>query len=328
MAELESAATGSDSELAQDEPIIENPSNDNASHLAEDLSIADNLVNQAEQGSDEKPSGAEDEKIAEPIAEPELSAEESKAKDLREQAQEILTAQAKQTEEVDAEISALRDGTYWQATQFRAGQSVSHLLISPGFTLTMLLPIFLLGYWLINIGAMRHPAEHRGLFKSCMIVGLGVGLPMSVASLIIMAQPAVDDIIAIQVASNVLFAVSEFFMTAGYLGLIMTLLQKAAWQKRLAVLAPMGQMALTNYVMHSLILTSIFYGYAGGFYGEIARAPQMLLALAIILLQILLSTLWLKYFRFGPLEWLWRSLTYLQWQAFRKVPQAETATNA
>jgi len=321
---LESAASVAANELTQTASSFDNLGNDNDHHLAEVSNGQDNIVNTTVQSLDDKPSVAEDTNSATPLTVPELSAEESEALALREQAKEILAEQAKQADEVAAEISALRDGTYWQATQFRAGQSVTHLLISPGFTLTMLLPIFLLGYWLINIGAMRNPAEHRRLFKSCMFVGLGVGLPLTIASLIIMSAPAVDDIIAIQVASNVLFAVSEFFMTAGYLGLIMSLLQTVSWQKRLAILAPMGQMALTNYLMHSLILTSIFYGYAGGFYGEIARAPQMLLALAIILMQIPLSALWLKHFRFGPLEWLWRSLTYMQWQAFRHAPQANT----
>ena len=82
----------------------------------------------------------------------------------------------------------------------------------------------------------------------------------------------------------------------------------------------MGRMALTNYIMHSLILTSIFYGYAGGFYGEISRALHMLIVLAIVLIQIQVSRWWLTHYQFGPLEWLWRSITYKKWQSFRVVP--------
>jgi uncharacterized protein len=87
-----------------------------------------------------------------------------------------------------------------------------------------------------------------------------------------------------------------------------------------AKLVPMGRMALTNYIMHSIILSSVFYGYAGGLYGEISRAPQMLIAVAILLIQIPLSSWWLKHFQFGPLEWLWRSLTYKTRQPFRVIP--------
>jgi uncharacterized protein len=72
----------------------------------------------------------------------------------------------------------------------------------------------------------------------------------------------------------------------------------------------MGKMALTNYIMNSVVLTTIFYGYAGGMFGEVGRAAQLGMVFAIIAIQALLSFLWLKLFRFGPLEWLWRSLSY------------------
>jgi uncharacterized protein len=58
----------------------------------------------------------------------------------------------------------------------------------------------------------------------------------------------------------------------------------------LAKLVPMGRMALTNYIMHSIILSSVFYGYAGGLYGEISRAPPMLIVFAIVAIQIPLSS--------------------------------------
>jgi uncharacterized protein len=79
----------------------------------------------------------------------------------------------------------------------------------------------------------------------------------------------------------------------------------------------MGRMALTNYIMHSVILAVIFHGYAGQMYGLISKSPQMLIVAAIILFQVIASTLWLKAFRFGPLEWLWRSLTYLKVQPMK-----------
>ncbi len=75
-------------------------------------------------------------------------------------------------------------------------------------------------------------------------------------------------------------------------------------------MAPMGRMALTNYIMNSVVLTTIFYGYAGGMFSEIGRAKQLGMVFGIIATQALLSFLWLKLFRFGPLEWLWRSLSY------------------
>jgi uncharacterized protein len=77
-------------------------------------------------------------------------------------------------------------------------------------------------------------------------------------------------------------------------------------------------MALTNYLMQSIILSLIFYGYAGGQYGEISRAPQMLIVLAIIVSQLFFSQWWLNRYRFGPMEWLWRSLTYKEIQVMKR----------
>ena len=82
-------------------------------------------------------------------------------------------------------------------------------------------------------------------------------------------------------------------------------------------MAPVGRMALTNYIMHSVILTTLFYGYAAGLYGQISRAPQMLIVVAIVLFQVAFSSWWLGRYRFGPLEWLWRSLTYKEMQPMR-----------
>lgn len=82
-------------------------------------------------------------------------------------------------------------------------------------------------------------------------------------------------------------------------------------------LAAVGRMALTNYLMHSLICTAIFYGYGLGYYEKLDRSALLGIVLAICLAQLLLSPLWLWAFRYGPMEWLWRSVTYWRWQAMR-----------
>jgi uncharacterized membrane protein YeiB len=234
-----------------------------------------------------------------------------------EQAQEIFEADQEQAQETAEEISALSKGTYWQATVFRTKAAIMWLAFTPVFAVILLLPIFLLGYWLVITGAITNHAQHPKLFGYMARIGLGVGLVATVSGLTILGHPAVEDIMPIQTAGSVLFNGGQFFMAAGYLGLLIRLLDSPRWYRILAKLAPLGRMALTNYIMHSLILTSIFYAYAGGMYGEISRAPQMLIVLAIFIIQIPLSSWWLKHYRFGPLEWLWRSLTYKKWQNFR-----------
>jgi len=78
-------------------------------------------------------------------------------------------------------------------------------------------------------------------------------------------------------------------------------------------------MALTNYLLQSLFWTWVFFGYGLGLWGEVPRAAQVPLALLFFALQVLLSRWWLDRFRFGPAEWLWRSLTYWQLQPMQKL---------
>jgi uncharacterized membrane protein YeiB len=240
---------------------------------------------------------------------------------LEEQAQDIFANEQEQDQAALDEITALSQRSFWQATAFRAKTSMMWLAYTPVFAFTLLLPLFLLGYWLVISGLIKDHSQHPKLFGYMARIGLGVGLVVTVGSLTIINHPAVEHIMPIQTVASVLFNGGQFFMAAGYLGLLIRLLDSPKYYKILVKLAPMGRMALTNYIMHSLILTSIFYGYAGGWYGEISRAPQMLLVLAIVLLQIPLSSWWLKHYQFGPLEWLWRSLTYKAWQPFKISPQ-------
>jgi uncharacterized protein len=242
---------------------------------------------------------------------------DTKEPTLQEQAQQIFEDEQEKAQSKTNEIAALSDGSYWQATVFRTQASYIWLVFTPIFAVTLLLPLFLLGYWFVVSGTIKNHTQHAKLFGYMARIGLGVGLVVTVAGLVVMGHPAVKHIMPIKVAAGLLVTMGEFFMAVGYLGLLVRLLDSPKWQKVLEKLASMGRMALTNYIMHSLILTSIFYGYAGGWYGEIPRAPQMLIVIAIVLIQIPLSSLWLKYFQFGPLEWLWRSLTYKKWQSFR-----------
>ncbi|MGS2719447.1 DUF418 domain-containing protein [Paraglaciecola aestuariivivens] len=236
---------------------------------------------------------------------------------LQQQAQEIYDQEQQQIQEGQQEALALGQGSYWDAVAFRIKTAWVWLFFSPVFALSILVPIFLLGYWLVITGAIKDHANHPILFSYMAKIGLGVGLVFNVSALMILDQPSVEHNIALQSVAHVLFNLGQYFMAAGYLGAIIRLLDSPKWQNLLLKLAPMGRMALTNYLMHSIILTSVFYGYAGGMYGEIARAPQILLVLAIIAVQIPLSSWWLKHYQFGPFEWVWRSLSYQARQPFR-----------
>ncbi len=111
----------------------------------------------------------------------------------------------------------------------------------------------------------------------------------------------------------------SLLVSAGYIGAVM-LAERREWLPSLrARLTAVGRMAFTHYILHSLICGFIFYGYGLGLYAQVNRAGQMGIVLAIWLFQLWISPWWLARFRFGPLEWLWRTLTYRTSVPFRQA---------
>src|SRR5215510_12386469 len=109
----------------------------------------------------------------------------------------------------------------------------------------------------------------------------------------------------------------RLLVAGGHIGLVM-LIVKSGWLKRLTSrLAAVGQMALTNYLATSLICTTIFEGYGFGLFNRLQRAELLLVVAPIWAVQLWWSRAWLSRFRFGPMEWLWRSLTYCRLQPMR-----------
>lgn len=106
-------------------------------------------------------------------------------------------------------------------------------------------------------------------------------------------------------------------MTLAYVGIVVLLMQRPAWRRILRVLAAAGRMPLTTYFSQSLICTFLFYGWGLGWAGSVGAAGCTSLALAIFSVQLAICHLWLRRFRFGPLEWVWRSAVYLKLQPMR-----------
>ena len=106
-------------------------------------------------------------------------------------------------------------------------------------------------------------------------------------------------------------------MTLGHVGLIGLLYRVPALSGAMRTLAAVGQMALTNYLSQSLICMFLFTGAGLALFGQLERHELYYVVVAIWIVQLIWSPLWLRRFRFGPAEWLWRSLTYWQRQPMR-----------
>ena len=110
----------------------------------------------------------------------------------------------------------------------------------------------------------------------------------------------------------------SLLVTLGYIGAVVLCVKLNLFSFIKNSLRAVGQMALTNYLVQTLICTTIFYGHGFGLYGKLERIEQLLIVFAIWIIQITYSPIWLKYYRYGPFEWLWRSLTYWKVQPIKQ----------
>jgi uncharacterized protein len=184
-----------------------------------------------------------------------------------------------------------------------------------GFILWRVGGLMLLGMALMKLGVLsgERPLE---FYRRMMFIGYGIGLPIVALGACIqwLHQWEMFWLFRSGTLPNY---VGSVFVAAGHVGLVMTIVKSGALAGLARRFSALGRMAFTNYLLHSIILTTVFYGYGLGLYGHVPRVAQMAFVVAVIGLQLWLSPIWLARFRFGPAEWLWRSLTYWRLQPMR-----------
>jgi uncharacterized protein len=196
-------------------------------------------------------------------------------------------------------------------------QEFRESLVALFFMVPGILAMFLVGRVVGRHGIVLQPANHRRLLTGLACVGLPIGLALNVAWVVVMEQVSPAEVTWLGVAGYGFYLAGAPLATSGYAATLVLLWQRAAWQHWLRPLAAVGRMALTNYLLQTLVCTTIFYSYGLGWYGALSPAAGLALTVAIFAIQIPLSGWWLRRFRFGPLEWLWRCLTYARWQPLR-----------
>ncbi|HET6603178.1 MAG TPA: DUF418 domain-containing protein [Xanthomonadaceae bacterium] len=212
-------------------------------------------------------------------------------------------------------------GSFAQVTAQRARDSAMQAGWLP-MILPSVLGVFLIGAWMLRTGRLREPERHRGFHRRCLLLGLPLGALLAVLAMRYLVgvpplMPGVEQALGMS-----LMGVASLLLCLAYLSALILLVlgplpALAHW------LAPVGRMALSNYLLQSLCFTLLFYGYGLGLWGQVSRAWQIPLALGFFLAQVLLSRWWMTRYRFGPAEWLWRTLTYGRRPAMRRLVTAQ-----
>jgi len=216
------------------------------------------------------------------------------------------------------ELAAYRGGWLSQQT-FRGPDAQSMetfiFLIDTGWKASGLMLVGMALYKLGVVSAQRSDAFYRRMAA----VGFGVGLP----------------VIALGVWSNFragwamtysLFIGSQFnywgsvAVALGWIGVVLLVVRSGRLTRLTRRLGAVGRTAFSNYILQTLLGTAIFYGTGLGLFGRVERVGQLLVVFGIWAVQLSIAPIWLRHYTFGPLEWLWRSLTYGKAQPMRVRP--------
>ena len=251
-----------------------------------------------------------------PIAKPASKAKQSEVEKYAERQAENAKDEKEEAEAIAKEIRIETSGTYIEAVRLRASEFAERAPGEAGFAF-VLCGMFLLGAWFVRSGVMEDTAAHLPLFRKLAIYGIpvGVGLGLLAGLIADTRTPGLDND-PFQIAMGMRM-IGNLPACLGYVGLMVLMLHSRSVFSNIKVFAPLGRMALTNYLTASIVGTLYFYGYGFGHWG-MGRAWQVLFVAVVISLQLVFSHWWLARFRYGPMEWLWRAITYWQVPPMRR----------
>lgn len=181
------------------------------------------------------------------------------------------------------------------------------------------LGMFLIGYVIGHSDFYKNLAQNKKIVYRIIGFGLLIGLPANFGLAYYMSNFE-GDYFGLKINGwyeTIAYALGVAPLALTYVGLLMLSFQTTIGKKILLLISPVGKMAFSNYLMHSLIGNFVFLVAGLGYMGQVGPVYLTLFALVVFVFQIILSTIWLKYFQYGPIEWVWRSLTYNKRQAFK-----------
>jgi uncharacterized protein len=212
-----------------------------------------------------------------------------------------------------------KDGAGWN--EWRNWQESGYLYryayILDSNRIPKVLGMFLIGLYTGRKMIYAHLADNIPLFKKLRKWGLIIGIPSALACFYFeFFQKHIPE--PIGMVHTLFYVTSVVPLCLAYVSMICLRWERKKGQTRFRFLAPMGRMALTNYLMQTVIGISIYYGAGLGFGSTIGPSLFVPIGIAVYLLQVAYSHYWFRYFNYGPMEWLWRMTTYGKWLRLKK----------
>jgi uncharacterized protein len=217
-------------------------------------------------------------------------------------------------------FGALRSGGYDDVVRANAlmyaGSWIRYFIF---IRIPKVLGMFLLGVWLDRRGVFRDVEAHRRLLRRVVLIGFLAGIPANTAVAYLNERGAYLPFSPLGLLQTSIAVVGVPALALGYAATIALLFQRTEARRALLALAPAGRMALTTYLTQSVMGVILFYGIGFGLWQRLAPIPVYGIAFAVFATQLVVSRLWMEPFAYGPVEWLWRRLTYRRPLALRRV---------
>jgi uncharacterized protein len=185
--------------------------------------------------------------------------------------------------------------------------------------------LFLAGMWVYRSGIIDRLGEYKPLLKRICAICIPLGIAANIGVVYAQHHDKIARPILWGFLANALDLPAAHLLSLGYAAGLAVLIQSDAWRRGLTPFAAVGRMALTDYLTQSLVCTYFFYSYVTGFYGRMGPAVGLVATVVLYSAQILFSNWWLSKYRFGPVEWVWRGMTYGKFPAMRREPVAPIA---
>ena len=180
-----------------------------------------------------------------------------------------------------------------------------------------------IGMGLMKLGVLSAELSTRA-YARMAIAGYLIGIPVNSYTALLVIKSGFDPVVQSFTATT--YDVGRLSIAIGHLGFLMLMCKTGVFRWLTERLGAVGQMAFSNYVMQSIIGAFVFTGYGFKLYGQLERYQLYYVVAAIWAVQMIVSPIWLKHYRFGPLEWAWRSLTYWKRQPMRMDEQTAPAS--
>ena len=215
-----------------------------------------------------------------------------------------------------------RDGSFKEIVSYRASSELEYVLSWKLYLEDVsYLGLMLLGCYICRRGALKGPAVRIKMARTALPWLLSIGVAGMLIHVWLKHFGGADSDLLTLIGKLAFWPFGAPVLGLGYVAIVTLVMEKEACRRALLPFAAVGRLALTNYLFHAFVIAAFTYQWGLGLYGEMGPFWGLMAVFAIFPLMIIASSRWIGRFQFGPVEWLWRTLTYGQIQSFRWAPK-------